>query len=133
LSMAARGFDRAVMLIPTWFLLLVWVAAAGLTVTGTFDNDLASPGLIGGLVLIVMLIGFTVMQNAFSGSSASNFPGAGSARRPSAMTGCGDAIFDWNVDLDQIHVRAEIETQLGLNRGAIEGPAAAWLEVRHAM
>jgi hypothetical protein len=73
--MAARGSDRAVMLIPTWFLLLVWVAGAGFTVMGTFTNDLVSPGLIGGLVLIVMLIGFTVMQNAFSGSGVSNFRG----------------------------------------------------------
>jgi diguanylate cyclase (GGDEF)-like protein/PAS domain S-box-containing protein len=133
LSMAARGFDRAVMLIPTWFLLLVWVAAAGLTVTGTFDNDLAAPGLIGGLVLIVMLIGFTVMQNAFSGSNVSHVRGADSERRALAMTGCGDAIFDWDVDLDQIHVSSEIESQLGLKRGALEGPAASWLDVLHPM
>ena len=133
LSMAARGFDRAVMLIPTWFLLLVWVVAAGLTVTGTFTNDLASPGLIGGLVLIVMLIGFTVMQNAFSGSNVSHVRGADSERRALAMTGCGDAIFDWDVDLDQIHVSSEIESQLGLKRGALEGPAASWLDVLHPM
>ncbi len=133
LNMAAHGSDRAVMLIPTWFLLLVWVIGAGFTVMGSFTNDLASPGLIGGLVLIVMLIGFTVMQNAFSGSNASNFRGVDSERRALAMTGCGDAIFDWDVDLDQIHVSPEIETQLGLKRGALEGPAASWLEILHPM
>jgi diguanylate cyclase (GGDEF)-like protein/PAS domain S-box-containing protein len=133
LNMAARGSDRAVMLIPTWFLLLVWVAGAGLTVMGSFTNDLAAPGLIGGLVLIVMLIGFTVMQNAFSGSNVSNFRGVDAERRALAMTGCGDAIFDWNVDVDQIHASAEIEAQLGLRRGALEGPAASWLEVLHPM
>ena len=31
LSLAASGSDRAVMLIPTWFLLVVWVFAAGAT------------------------------------------------------------------------------------------------------
>jgi diguanylate cyclase (GGDEF)-like protein/PAS domain S-box-containing protein len=133
LSLAARGSDRAVMLIPTWFLLLVWVAGAGFTVMGTFTNDLASPGLIGGLVLIVMLIGFTVLQNAFSGASVSHVRGADSERRALAMTGCGDAIFDWDVDLDQIHVSSEIESQLGLKRGALEGPAASWLDVLHPM
>ena len=56
------------MLIPTWLLLLVWVTAAGFTVTGTLTNDLVSPALMGGLVLIVMLIGFTIMQNAFAGA-----------------------------------------------------------------
>ena len=133
LNMAARGSDRAVMLIPTWFLLLVWIVGAGFTVMGSLTNDLASPALIGGLVLIVMLIGFTVMQNAFSGSNASVFRGADSERRALAMTGSGDANFDWNFDLDQIHVSSEIETQLGVKRGALEGPAASWLEVLHPM
>jgi diguanylate cyclase (GGDEF)-like protein/PAS domain S-box-containing protein len=133
LYMAARGSDRAVMLIPTWFLLLVWVAGASFTVAGTFANDLVAPGLIGGLVLIVMLIGFTVMQNAFSGSNVSNFRGADAERRALAMTGSGDAIFDWNVDLDQVHVSPEFENQLGLKRGALEGPAASWLEIIHPM
>ena len=104
LHLAARGSDRAVMLIPTWFLLLIWVIGAGFTVTGALTNDLASPGLIGGLVLIVMLIGFTVMQNAFSGSGVASFRGVDSQRRALAMTGCGDAIFDWSVDQDQIYV-----------------------------
>ena len=40
--------------------------AAGAAALGCLTNDLAAPGLIGGLVLIVMLIGFTIMQNAFS-------------------------------------------------------------------
>ena len=48
----------------------VWVVAAGAAALGYLTNDLASPGLIGGLVLIVMLIGFTVMQYAFSGGGA---------------------------------------------------------------
>ena len=51
LYLATHGFDRAIMLIPTWFLLLVWVCAAGFTVTGWLTNDLVSPALIGGLVL----------------------------------------------------------------------------------
>src|SRR3954464_772864 len=47
--LAAHGFDRAVLLIPTWFLLLVWVFAAGLTVTGVITNDIVGPALLGGL------------------------------------------------------------------------------------
>ena len=133
LSMAARGSDRAVMLIPTWFLLLVWVGAAGAAALGMLANDLTAPGLIGGLVLIVMLIGFTIMQNAFSEPSGVRAGSADAERRALAMTGCGDAIFDWNVVADQIYVSAEIENQLGLRRGALEGPAAAWLDVLHPL
>ena len=43
--LSTHGYDRAVMLMPTWFLLLVWVCAAAFTVTGTLTNDLVSPAL----------------------------------------------------------------------------------------
>jgi diguanylate cyclase (GGDEF)-like protein/PAS domain S-box-containing protein len=133
LSLAVSGSDRAVMLIPTWFLLVVWVFAAGATALGQITNDLASPGLIGGLVLIVMLIGFTIMQSAFSGGGTLRAAGADGERRALAMTGCGDAIFDWNVGADQIYVSSELESQLGLKRGTLEGPAASWLDVLHPL
>lgn len=133
LSLSARGSDRAVMLIPTWFLLGVWVSAAGAAAFGHVSNDLAAPGLIGGLVLIVMLIGFTIMQSAFSTGSGARSGGEDSERRALAMTGCGDSIFDWNVVADRIFVSGELETQLGLNRGALEGPAASWLELLHPL
>ena len=68
--LALHGFDRAVLLIPTWLLLMVWVFAAGAAVTGVVTNDIIAPALLGGLVLIVMLIGFTVMQHAFAGGAA---------------------------------------------------------------
>ena len=67
--LATHGYDRAVMLVPTWVLLVAWVAAAGFTVTGALVSDLVQPALIGALVLIVMLIGFTVMQHAFAGGA----------------------------------------------------------------
>ena len=54
-------YDRAILLIPTWALILVWLFGGWLTVTGQLDNDIIQPALGGGLVLIVLLIGFTVM------------------------------------------------------------------------
>jgi diguanylate cyclase (GGDEF)-like protein/PAS domain S-box-containing protein len=133
LSLAARGSDRAVMLIPTWYLLAVWVVAAGATVLGYLTNDLAAPGLVGGLVLIVMLIGFTVMQFAFSGSGGGAEYAADTERRSLAMTGSGEAIFDWDVVNDEISGADSLEGQLGLKRGALEGPAAGWLDVLHPL
>ena len=133
LSLAARGSERAVMLIPTWYLLAVWVVAAGAAVLGYLTNDLAAPGLVGGLVLIVMLIGFTVMQFAFSGAGGGADNGADAERRSLAMTGSGEAIFDWNVVSDEISGSEFLENQLGLRRGALEGPAAGWLDVLHPL
>jgi diguanylate cyclase (GGDEF)-like protein/PAS domain S-box-containing protein len=131
LYLSTHGYDRAIMLIPTWFLLLVWIAAAGFTVMGSLTNDLVSPALIGGLVLIVMLIGFTVMQNAFAGGGLGHGAITDVERKALALTGCGDIVFDWDVVSDRVYVSPEVEAQLGLARGELEGPASAWLNILH--
>ena len=46
-------------------LLLVWLFGAGATFTGRLAGDIVVFGLAAGLVLIVVLIGFTVTQYAF--------------------------------------------------------------------
>jgi diguanylate cyclase (GGDEF)-like protein/PAS domain S-box-containing protein len=127
--LAFHGFDRAVMLIPTWFLLVVWVGAAALTVSGIITTDIVAPALVGGLVLIVLLIGFTVMQHAFAGAGLAAGLGSDQERRALAMSGSGDIVWDWDVVADQIHTSQELEMMLGLKRGALQGPAATWLDV----
>src|SRR5262249_19411624 len=129
--LATQGFDRAVLLIPTWFLLVCWVMAAGLAVAGWVTNDIVAPALLGGLVLIVMLIGFTVMQHAFAGGVT---PGIVTdvERRALALTGAGDLIWDWDVPADKIFTSPEIESMLSLKRGALDGPAAQWMDVVHS-
>ena len=120
------------MLIPTWLLLVVWTTAAGLAVTGLVTNDIIGPALLGGLVLIVMLIGFTVMQHAFAGGITHGIV-SDVERRALALTGAGDLIWDWDVSADKVFTSPETEHMLGLKRGTLEGPAAAWLEVLHPL
>src|SRR6266446_4112579 len=127
-----HGFDRAVLLIPTWLLLVVWVVAAGLAVAGFVTNDIVAPALLGGLVLIVMLIGFTVMQHAFAGGITHGIV-TDVERRALALTGAGDMIWDWDVSADKIFTSPETEALLGLKRGTLEGPAARWLDVLHPL
>jgi diguanylate cyclase (GGDEF)-like protein/PAS domain S-box-containing protein len=126
------GFDRAVLLIPTWLLLVVWVIAAALAVMGALTNDIVGPALLGGLVLIVMLIGFTVMQHAFAGGITTGIV-SDVERRALALTGAGDMIWDWDVSADKVFTSPETESLLGLKRGSLEGPAARWLEVLHPL
>jgi diguanylate cyclase (GGDEF)-like protein/PAS domain S-box-containing protein len=130
--LSTHGFDRAVLLIPTWFLLVVWTIAAGLTVVGIVTNDIIGPALLGGLVLIVMLIGFTVMQHAFAGGITHGIV-SDVERRALALTGAGDMIWDWDVTTDRIFTSPETEHLLGVKRGALEGPAARWLDVLHPL
>ncbi len=130
--LSTHGFDRAVLLIPTWFLLVVWVIAAGMTIAGSVTNDIVGPALLGGLVLIVMLIGFTVMQHAFAGGANTGIV-SDVERRALALTGSGDLIWDWDVSADKVFTSPETESLLGLKRGTLEGPAARWLEVLHPL
>ena len=130
--LSTHGFDRAVLLIPTWLLLVVWTLGAGFAVTGVVTNDIIGPALLGGLVLIVMLIGFTVMQHAFAGGITHGIV-SDVERRALALTGAGDLIWDWNVSADKVYTSPETEQLLGLKRGTLEGPAADWLEVLHPL
>ena len=130
--LSTHGFDRAVLLIPTWLLLVVWTLGAGLAVTGVVTNDIIGPALLGGLVLIVMLIGFTVMQHAFAGGITHGIV-SDVERRALALTGAGDMIWDWDVSADKVFTSPETEHLLGLKRGVLEGPAAQWLDVLHPL
>src|SRR4051812_37445961 len=130
LYLSTHGFDRAVLLIPTWLLLVVWVGSAGLAVFGAVTNDIIAPALLGGLGLIVMLIGFTVMQHALAGGITHGIV-SDVERRALALTGAGDMIWDWDVSADKVFTSPETEHALGLKRGALEGPAARWLDVLH--
>ena len=49
------------------------------------------------------------------------------------MTGAGDLIWDWDVSADKVFTSPETEHLLGLKRGALEGPAARWLDVLHTL
>ena len=130
--LSTHGFDRAVLLIPTWLLLVVWTMAAALTILGLVTNDIIGPALLGGLVLIVMLIGFTVMQHAFAGGITHGIV-SDVERRALALTGAGDLIWDWDVSADKVFTSPETEHMLGLKRGTLDGPAATWLEVLHPL
>ena len=132
LYLSTHGFDRAVMLIPTWLLLVAWVFGAALTVLGLVTNDIVGPALLGGLVLIVMLIGFTVMQHAFAGGMAQGIV-SDVERRALALTGAGDMIWDWDVAADRVFTSPETEAMLGLKSGSLDGAAANWLEVLHPL
>ncbi|WP_181706076.1 EAL domain-containing protein [Chthonobacter rhizosphaerae] len=131
IAMSLRGYDRAIMLIPTWLLFIAWLAGTGLTLSGELVNDLVQPALAGGLVLLVLLLGFTVMQHAFAGGSIADGLINDAERRALALTGAGDIIWDWDVTRDRIYTSAEAEESLGFKRGALEGPARDWLEVLH--
>lgn len=124
-------YDRAVLLVPTWALILVWLFAGWLTVTGQLDNDIIQPALGGGLVLIVLLIGFTVMQHAFAGGAYQQGLFSDLERQSLALTGSGDTVWDWDVARDRVVTSPDVSVRLGLSPGTMHGPARNWLPRLH--
>lgn len=129
--MAVQGFDRAVMLIPTWTLLIFWLAGAWLTANGQIDNDIVQPALAGGLVLIVMLLGFTVMQHAFQGGVLAQGLVSDVERQALALAGSGDIVWDWDAGRDTIGTGPEASVILGLPDRVLNGPAQNWINQVH--
>lgn len=126
-----KKYDRAIMLFPTWLLLVAWIFAAWATVTGILSSDVVQPALLGGLVLFVLLIGFTVMQHAFaSGSIVENYV-SDTERQALALVGAGDIVWDWDILRDRISTAGQIEEILGIKKHSLEGQARNWLQVLH--
>ncbi|MBW8618046.1 MAG: EAL domain-containing protein [Hyphomicrobiales bacterium] len=126
--LATHGQARAILLIPTWIILFAWVTAEGFTLLGRVSGDLAPHSLIGGLVLIILLIGFTVTQHAFSGSGLVGAELADASRKALALTGAGDIIFDWDLQRDQVRVGAEAEAVLGYPTGYLAGTSHEFID-----
>ena len=131
LLLALRGYDRAVLLVPTWIIYIAWLAYGWLVVSGQVSNDVAQPAVAGGLVLIVMLLGFTAVQHAFSDGQVSIGTLSEVERRALALTGSGDFVFDWNIERDRVSVSDELNTRLGERRGALRGAIKRWLDRVH--
>jgi diguanylate cyclase (GGDEF)-like protein/PAS domain S-box-containing protein len=120
LFLALRGQDRALSLIPTWILFLIWIFAAAMTLTGRLAGDVVVSSLVAGLVLILVLIGFAVIQFAFR----SREPLYGTTPdelqlRALAVDGAGSAVWEWNARRDEIKVSPIFESSLGLGPGEL--------------
>lgn len=120
LFLAFKGQDRALSIIPTWIIFLVWIFGTAVTLTGRMSGDVIEAGLAAGLVLIVLMIGFTVTQFAFRslepvyGSSPNH-----QQRQALAVEGAGAATWEWNARRDEVKVSPIVEAALGLNGGEL--------------
>ncbi len=127
-----RGYDRAIMLIPSWVMVLLWLTGSWMAITGVIDNDVVQPALGGGLILIILLIGFTVMQHAFAGGALHHGLFSDMERQALAVSGSGDIVFDWDVLRDRVVTKPDISLQLGLAPNSLGGPARTWLPALHS-
>lgn len=130
--LALRGQERAMSLVPTWMLLLVWVFGAGLVVLGQLSGEIIVSGLLAGLVLLIVLLGFTVTQYAFRGGTPLYGGPPGQMQlRSLALEGSGGAVWQWNMRRGELSAGVEVEEALGLPAGKLEGSLEEWLRVIH--
>jgi diguanylate cyclase (GGDEF)-like protein len=132
LFLALRGQDRALSLVPTWMLLLVWLFGAGATFTGRLSGDIVVFGLTAGLVLLVVLIGFTVTQYAFRSIEPMYGAQPGEQQlRSLAVDGAGAAVWEWNARRNEIKVSPVIEAILGLKPGELSAKTEDFTKHMH--
>ena len=132
LFLAMRGLDRALAILPTWILFLVWLFGAGVTVTGRLAGEVPVVGLLAGLVFIVVLIGFTVTQFAFR--SIEPLYGASPTEqqlRSAAIESAGVAVWEWTGRRNEIRVDPAVEATLGLNGGVLSTKIENFLTYLH--
>jgi diguanylate cyclase (GGDEF)-like protein/PAS domain S-box-containing protein len=132
LFLALRGQDRALSLVPTWMLLFVWLFGAGATFIGRLSGDIVVFGLTAGLVLIVVLIGFTVTQYAFRTMEPLYGVQPGEQQlRSLAIDGAGAGVWEWNARRDEIKVGPVVEAMLGLKAGELSTKSADFAKHMH--
>lgn len=129
--LAIRGYDRAIMIVPTWIITVAWLVFAYMVVSGGVVNDIAQSAVAGGLVLIVMLLGFTAIQHAFTDGQASVGHVSDVERQALALIGSGDFVFDWNVDRDRVSVSENLAHRLGEANEQLQGAIKGWLDRVH--
>ncbi len=129
--LGAQSYDRAIMLVPSWIMVIVWIAGSWMALTGILDNDIVQPALGGALILITLLIGFTVMQHAFAGGGLQQGLFSDMERQALAITGAGDLVWDWDVARDRVTTRPDISDILGLAPNSLHSAARNWLPVLH--
>lgn len=130
--LAVRRDDRAIMLVPIWLMTIAWVFAFWLTVSGRAANDIIQPALGGGLVLIVLLMAFTILQNAFSGGALAQGLVSDAERQALALVGSGDILWDWEPARNVIHTGPGLTEALGIPARDINGPLQKLGNLIHA-
>lgn len=130
--LAIKGQDRALSLVPTWLLFLVWLFGVTTTLNGQLSGDIVVSSLVAGLTLVVVLLGFTVTQFAFATRDLSYVSGShGYSLQYLACNGAGAAVWDWNAKREIIKVSPTIEMILGLSYGELSNKVSNFLRYVH--
>ena len=131
LHLAIRSFDKAILLLPSWVLIVIWMIAFALTVSGYINNDIVQHALAGAIVIILLLIAFTVMQHAFAGDAIAPYLISNVERQAIALAGSGANVWEWEVQRNEIYVSRNVTRILGLKDYTLNGEVERWFQHMH--
>lgn len=131
--LALRGQDRALSLVPSWLLFLVWTFGSAMAIGGRLNGDIVNAGLVAGLVLILILMSFAVTQFAFRAFEP-HFaaPQTQLQSRALAIDGAGAAVWEWNARRDEVATGSLLEDMLGLAHGDLSCRTEDWIKHLHS-
>ncbi len=131
LYLTFAGHGRAMSLLPTWLLFMVWLFAGMMAVNGILQGDFIPPVLNAGLMLFLVLIGLLVTQFAFEHAELmEGTPPGALQKKLMALEAAKAHVWEWDTKKDRIHIDKEIEENLGLSWGSLK-TRKQWLSYMH--
>ncbi len=127
-----RGVESALSALLPSVLLLAWTVVAAVTCLQLIDSGYLLPTLAAGLVLVLVTMGFVLVQTAFGQASGARYFHDDSGRRALALAGSELAVWDWQLVEDDLHIGQEVARALGWPPGTLDDQdTRSWLEFIH--
>ncbi len=124
--------DRALSILPTWIMFVVWIFGAALALTGQLAGNIVVTSLAAGLVLVVVLMGFAVTQYAFRSVETIDAVAPNEQQvRALAVEGAGAAVWEWNSRRQEVTVSPILDMALGLAPGMLSTKVDDFLKYMH--
>jgi diguanylate cyclase (GGDEF)-like protein/PAS domain S-box-containing protein len=127
-----EGAARARASLLSWTMVVAWTLLAAVAVLMPAADSPARMLLTAGLLLVLLTLGFTLAQFAFSQGFLAQRFFAEDARRALALAASQQCVWDWQVEENNLHVGEDIEKMLGLRRGSLrDSTPEAWIDLVH--
>ena len=131
-TMWREGGARARASILTWTVLLAWTAVSAFGALDIIPSPNTKLVISAGLALVLLTMGFTLAQFAFSHGILSSRFFEDSGRRALALAGSEQTVWDWQAERGTLYVGPELERALGLKAGTMMSRGLkSWIELIH--
>ena len=131
-TLVIRGGVRARSSLLVWLLLGVWTVGAGYIATQHPPAELASPILVGGLAVVLVLLAFVLTYFAFSSVLNPDLDTLAAERNVLSLAGGEQVVWDYQPGDNSFHVGEHLENLLGYEPESLSTSSLqAWFNLVH--